>query len=60
MIEESKELQARKKEIYDEVNKINKVIEDCDAKKTKVEKKVHPKYNKADILAKGIMYSTSK
>jgi hypothetical protein len=30
------------------------VIEDCEAKKTKAEKKVHPKYNKIDILAKGI------
>ncbi len=36
------------------MNKINKVLEDCEAKKQKAEKKVHPKYNKIDMLNKGI------
>jgi hypothetical protein len=36
------------------VNAINVEIDALETKKTKAEKKLHPKYNKLDTLAKGI------
>ena len=43
-----------KKRIYDIVNGINKEIGDLEEKKTKLEKNLHPKFNKLDTLQKGI------
>jgi hypothetical protein len=33
---------------------LNTQITDAEAKKTKAEKKIHPKFNKLDLLDKGI------
>ena len=43
-----------RKEIYDKMEALNKVITNAEAKRDKAEKKVHPKYNKLDLLDKGV------
>jgi len=43
-----------RKEIYDQIEALNKVITNAEAKRDKAEKKVHPKYNKLDLLDKGV------
>ena len=45
---------AEKQAIYDKVNAINAELLELENKKQKAEKKLHPKYNKLDILDKGI------
>ena len=45
---------AKKKAVYEEVNAISKEITELESKKEKLEKKLHPKYNKLDLLEKGI------
>ena len=43
-----------RKEIYDRMEALNKIVNDAEGKKAKAEKKVHAKYNKLDMLEKGI------
>lgn len=43
-----------RKEIYDKLEALNKVITNAESKRDKAEKKVHPKYNKLDQLDKGV------
>jgi hypothetical protein len=43
-----------RKEIYDKMEVINKVITDAEVKKAKADKMVHDKFNKLDLLEKGI------
>jgi hypothetical protein len=40
--------------IYDAIERLNKEIGDAETKRGKAEKKVHPKYNKIELLEKGI------
>ena len=49
-----KKVTDERKVIYDAIEKINKVILDLETQKAKAEKKIHPKYNKLDMLEKGI------
>lgn len=40
--------------IYDAIEKLNKEIGDAETRRSKAEKKVHPKYNKIELLDKGL------
>jgi chromosome segregation ATPase len=53
---ELKENSRQKQVIYDAIEKINYEITELENKKVKAEKKVHHKYNKVDMLEKGIKY----
>ena len=54
MFEQMKVNGVERKRIYDIMEKLNNEVMDAEAKKTKAEKKVHPKINKLDTLDKGI------
>jgi hypothetical protein len=45
---------TKKQEIYDIVNKISDEIADLEYKRSKLLKNVHPKYNKLELIAKGV------
>lgn len=45
---------TERKAIFEVVNAISSVISDLEEKREKLEKKLHPKYNKLDLLEKGI------
>ncbi len=54
MFGELKKVTAERQAIYDVIDKFNKEILDLENQKTKAEKKIHQKYNKLDMLEKGI------
>ena len=56
MFERQKIVSEERKQIYEVIEKLNKEITDAEAKKAKAEKKVHQKYNKLDMLEKGVKY----
>lgn len=51
-------MSEERKQIYDVIEKLNKEITDAESKKAKAEKKVHSKYNKVNMLEKGVKYVT--
>ena len=54
LIEQAKANTAQRKAIYDQMEKINNEIQEMESRKTKAEKKVHPKFNQVELIEKGI------
>lgn len=54
LFEQMKTNTTERKRVYDIIEEVNREITYAEGKKAKAEKKVHPKYSKADQLEKGI------
>lgn len=54
LFKQMKVVQDERKSVYDIIDGINDEINEAESKKSKAEKKVHPKINKLDMIDKAI------
>lgn len=49
-----KEATQKKQDIYDAIEKYNDLIGDLENQRNKTQKKIHPKYNRVELIKKGV------
>jgi chromosome segregation ATPase len=54
LFQQVKELERERKVIFDQIEILNSEISDAENKKAKAEKKIHEKYNKVELIDKGV------